>query len=509
MNLDEPVALSIQDNITKLEEIFKDCDDVKMRRMKLGGQTKIEACILYVEVAVNNLTIEESVIGKLLGKLWNMEPQDQYNYLRDNALGITDVKQLDTFKDARMGVLIGDAVLFIDGYDKAIKISSKGYPNMGIQETKTEQVLRGSREGFSDAVKANTALIRKRIRNTDLKVKEKILGVKTNTTVALVYVESIVRKEILDDINKKLTEFEVDGMTDSGIIEQLTEQFQNSPFPQYQTTERPDKAAMAALEGRIVLLVDNSPVALLLPTTFNSFFQASDDYYNRWQIVSFVRVLRYIAAFLAMALPALYLAITSYHTEMLPTTLALSFAAARAGVPFPALIEVLLMELSFELIREAGIRIPGPMGSTIGIVGGLIIGQAAVNAKLVSPMVVIIVAITALSSFAIPNDEFASAFRLIKYIMIILSSFMGLYGFVLSCILLLIHLASLKSFNIPYLMPFVGPDINQYHDEKDFIIRFPLKKITHRSIFSTQGNRTKLKTTDQKKKDNIFSSEKR
>lgn len=488
-----PITKSLSENLKVINELFKDCDDIKSRNMRIGNKSNIEACIFYVEVAVNNLTIEESVIGKLLSRLWDMTPQEQYDYLDANALGITDVKELKTMEEATMGVLVGDAVLFIDGYDKAIKIKSKGYPFMGVQEAKNEQVLRGSREGFSEALKSNTALIRKRIRNTDLKIKEKVIGVRSNTTVALVYVESIVRKEVLEEIDKKLDNFKIDGMMDSGVVEQLIEEYSYSPFPQYQTTERPDKAAMAVLDGRIVLLVDNSPVGLILPTNYNSFFQATDDYYNRWGIVSFVRILRYIASLFAMALPALYLAILNYHPEVLPTTMLLSFAAARQGVPFPALIEVLVLELSFELIREAGVRIPGPMGSTIGIVGGLIIGQAAVEANLVSPIIVIIVAITALSTFVIPNEEFVSAFRLIKYFMIIFSAFMGLYGLVLAGLVVIIHLSGLESFKFPYLSPMSGAEINNYQDQKDFIVRFPLKKIINRSIFASPQNKRKLK----------------
>lgn len=280
---------------------------------------------------------------------------------------------------------------------------------------------------------------------------------------------------------------------DSGIIEQLIETYSYSPFPQYQTTERPDKAATAILDGRIVLLADNSPVGLILPVNYNNFFQAADDYNNRWEIVSFVRILRYIASILAMALPALYIAVLNFHPEVIPTTLLLSFVAARQGVPFPAVIEVLLMEVSFELIREGGVRIPGPMGSTLGIVGGLVIGQAAVTANVVSPIIVIIVAITAISTFVIPNEQFVSAFRLIKYFMIVLSALMGLYGLVLAGLVILIHLSGLESYGFPYLTPLTGADINSYEDQKDLLIRFPLKKILKRSIFSSPSNRRKLR----------------
>ena len=281
------------------------------------------------------------------------------------------------------------------------------------------------------------------------------------------------------------------------MIEQLSEEKWYSPFPQFQTTQRPDRAAMSILEGRVIVLVDNSPTGLILPTDYNSFIKTSDDMYNRWEIASFGRILRYMAAFFAMTVPGLYLAVTNFHTQVLPTTLLLSFAAARQGVPFPAVVEVLLMEIAFELLREAGVRLPGAMGNTIGIVGGLIIGQAAVEANIVSPIVVIVVAFTALCSFAIPNEEFATSFRLIKFLFIFLCSWLGFYGFLYGLLLVLIHLSHLKSFGIPYLMPFVGADLNQYDDERDSLIRQPLFLMRRRPIYARRDQRVRLRRKDK------------
>ncbi|MBR1390079.1 MAG: spore germination protein, partial [Lachnospiraceae bacterium] len=232
---------------------------------------------------------------------------------------------------------------------------------------------------------------------------------------------------------------------------------------------------------------------LILPTNYNSFIQTSDDYYSRWEIASIERVLRYLASFFAMALPGLYLAVCNFHTQILPTNLLLSFAAARQGVPFPGVVEILLMELSFELLREAGVRLPGAMGNTIGIVGGLIIGQAAVEANLTSPIVVIVVAFTALCSFAIPNEEFATAFRILKFFYIALCAWLGFYGFLTATLAVLIHLSHLKSFGIPYLMPFVGADLNDYQDERDSIIRMPLFALNRRPVYARRDRRVRLR----------------
>ena len=340
---------------------------------------------------------------------------------------------------------------------------------MGINEADSEKVVRGSNEGFGDSVKQNAALIRKRIRSPQVKVKEKKMGVRSNTNVYLVYMEGIASPELVAKIEERLEGFEIDGVLDSGVIEQLSEEKWYSPFPQFQTTERPDRAAMSILDGRVVVLSDNSPIALILPTDYNSFIKTSDDYYNRWEIASFERLLRYLASFFAMTLPGLYLAVTNFHTQILPTTLLLSFADARSGVPFPAVIEVIIMELSFELLREAGVRLPGAMGNTIGIVGGLIIGQAAVEANLVSPIVVIVISFTALCSFAVPNEEFATAFRLLKFFFIGICAWLGFFGFLAGLLAVLIHLSHLKSFGVPYLVPFVAADLDDYEDERGFL----------------------------------------
>ena len=300
----------------------------------------------------------------------------------------------------------------------------------------------------------------------------------------------------LSTMKQQLQRYEIDGILDSGMLEQLSEKHWLSPFPQFQTTERPDRAAAAVLEGRIVLVTDHSPQVLILPSDYNSFFQTSDDWYNRFQVASYARILRFFAAILSMIFPAVYVAVATWHTSLLPTKLVLSMAEARQGVPFPALGEILLMEISFELLKEAGIRLPGPMGNTIGIVGGLIIGQAAVDASLVSPIVVIVVAFTALCSFAIPNEEFASAFRILKYGCIFMGAWLGLYGVALSGLWVLIHLSHLNSFGIPYLMPYVAADVNGYEDKKDSLFRFPLKYCVRRPIFARRGERIKLRKRD-------------
>lgn len=496
---DQAVSKKLDENILWWKQQFSDCADIKMRPMCLGKDMNVRAFLSYIEVTGGKNMMEDSLLGKMLSRLNIMENATLYEALQENGLGISDATPFAKMSEAASGMLTGDTILFVDGFDRALKIPDKGYPGMSLQETESEKAIRGSNEGFGGSIKQNTALIRKRLRSVDLKVAECKCGRRTSTNVDLMYLNGIVRPEIVSEMQQRLNGFEIDGIGDSGVIEQLTETQWFSPFPQFQTTRRPDRAVMALLEGRGVLLADNSPEALIFPTDYNSFIKTTDDYYTRWEIATFTRALRYVAAFLSMILPGLYLAMTNFHTQLLPTKLLLSFAAARQGVPFPGVVEVLLMELSFELLREAGVRLPGAMGNTIGIVGGLIIGQAAVDANIVSPMVVIVVAFTALCSFAIPNEDFATAFRLLKFAFIGLSAALGFYGFLLGLLVLLIHLAQLKSFGMPYLMPFVGADLNDYQDERDTLVRPPLQVLPRRPFYANPKNRIRLRMKTMQK----------
>ena len=490
------ISKKIEENESAIKEAFAHCDDLKFRKLTIGENASVRGFVCYIEVNAGNNLI--NVLGRMLAYMETLSKEQLIETVKGNAFALSDADPYTYMEDAIRGVLIGDAVLFIDGVDAALKMPDQGYPKMGISKSEAEKVVRGSDESFAESEKANTALIRKRIRNTKLKVKEFQVGVRSFTNVAIVYIEDLAEKALVGEIHRRLTEYDIDGVMDSGVMEQLAEESWISPFPQFQSTRRPDRAAMEILNGKVVVLVDNSPVALLLPTDVNSFLKTTDDYYNRFYMATFARVIRYVAAFFALTLPGLYLAVTNFHTQILPTPLLLSFSKAREGVPFPAALEVLLMELSFELIREAGVRLPGTMGNTIGIVGGLIIGQAAVEANLVSPIVVIVVAFTALCSFAIPNEEFAFSFRVLKFLLIALSAWFGFFGFLIGLFLVLVHLASLKSFDVPYLSPYVGAQLNGYQDEKDSVVRFPLRMLWKRPMYANASERVKLKKKNDK-----------
>ena len=332
------ISLTLAENESVIRTWCENCDDIQIRPMKLGKTGGTGALLIYVEVAVSCVMLKDSVIGKLLNRLMEVPEADIPGVLSENQLGISDTLEFDTLEDAFASMLAGNAVLFVDGYDCAVKIGSKGYPNMGVQKAESEKVLRGSNEGFSDSVKTNTALVRKRLRTTDLKVEEIHFGARSDTVLALVYEKELIYPKFLEEVKQQIAGWEVDGVFDSGMVEQLCEPQWKSPFPRFETTERPDRAAMEILDGRILLLCDNSPVGILFPASFDSFLKVSEDRYHHFLIASFERLLRYAAVFLALWISGGYLAVTGFHTQVLPTKLLLAFAEARKGVPFPGIL---------------------------------------------------------------------------------------------------------------------------------------------------------------------------
>lgn len=470
------------------------CADILIRPMKLGEERKVDCLMVYIEVAVSNMMLDDSAIGKMVNHFWEVSPERIQEFVRNNSLGIADVKKLETMEEVFSALLAGNAIFFMDGYDQAMKISSKGYPGMGVSEAETEKVIRGSREGFTDSVKTNSALVRKRLRDTRMKVEEHQIGTRSHTMLQMLYMEDLVHEKLLEDIRERLDTYEIDGILDSGMLEQLTEDNWYSPFPQYQTTERPDRAAQEILNGKIILLCDNSPAALILPSSFQGFMESSEDWNQRFEMASFLRALRYVALACATLFPGVYLAVIRFHTQILPTNLILSFAEAREGVPFSSVAELVFLELAFELIREAGVRVPGALGNAIGIVGGLIVGDAAVSANLVSPIVVMIVALTALGSMTIPNEEFASAFRLVKYVFLFLGGYLGIFGIVLGIYVVTAHLAGLLSFGMPYLLPFVKKE--PVKGVGDGILRMPFRKRRQRPLYARRDESLRLRRKD-------------
>lgn len=496
------ISRDIKENIEILDILFEDCGDVVKKSFVLSRADEIGIIhIIYIDGLTDNSMIEETIIKPLTYEWRDAEESDLFEAIYHMEAQTVDIEVENSFDSAVHAVLKGDTAVFVDGADRAMVISSKKLPLRSISESDSEAGMRGPKDSFNEGFRQSTALIRRRIKDAKLRIEQGYIGIRSRTDYAVIYLKGVAKEELVDEVKRRISKYEIDGIFDSGMAEHIMEDDYYSPFPTFQATVRPDKVASGILEGRVAVVFDNSPEVILAPNNFNMLLQASDDYYNRWAVGTFARIIRYIATFIAISFPGLYIAVTVYHSEMLPTKLLYAIASSRTTVTFPIIAEVIIMEFLFELLREAGIRLPGPLGNTIGVVGGLIVGQSAVEAGIVSTMVVIVVALTAIASFAIPNEEFASVFRLLKFFLIITSSVFGLLGFILGLLLVAIHLAGLESFGVPYMLPVVGkPD--KSNDGKDFIIRAPIKKMVYRPAWARQGNRVRLKECETNGSDN-------
>lgn len=465
----------IEYNINLMKDTFKDANDLVFREFKVGGPDGLRMFLCYIDGMADKLLLDEFVLTPIMLTAREVKPdfEEIKNRIteatRMSAMTVSDYKEVDKMEDVFLNVMSGETALFVNGYDRAVIIATRLWPARGPSEPMSETVIRGPRDGFTETIRFNTALVRRRIRDTNLKIKQLQVGERSKTDIALVYIDDIVKKSLVEEIEKKLKQISIDAVLESGYIEQFIEDKSITVFPQMQATERPDVVAGRIYEGRVAVLVDNTPFALIIPTGLNAFLQSPEDYYTRPTVATFLRYIRLVSLVISVVAPSMYIALISFNPGIIPSKLLFSIAASREGVPFPAFIEAFIMELTFELLREAGVRLPRAIGSTIGIVGGLVIGQAAVSAGVVSPIMVIVVAVTAISSFAIPNYEVAAGFRLIRFILMILAAIYGLYGVILGLIGTLIHLVNLKSFGIPYLVP-IAPFYPRSVKDTSFLI---------------------------------------
>jgi len=480
------LSKNLERNLKLFREILGESNDVIIRRIEVSG-TKV--AVLYLEGMVDIDVINDYILKPLLLEVRQVGPNRKYGSkelfcrIMDNAAPIGEVQEVNDFDKLIFLFLTGIAAILVDGNDRAFMVNAKGWQERAVTEPDTEKTIRGPRDGFTETLRTNTTLIRRRIRDPSLRVVITQIGRRGKTDVALLYIKGVASPDLVDEVKKRLETIDTDVILDSGYIAQFIEDSWWSIFPTLQETERPDKVVAGLVEGRVAIIVDNTPFALIVPANINMFMVSPEDAYLRWTGGTFLRLIRFGANFIALLLPGLYIALTSYHPEMLPTSLALSIAAGRENVPFPAFIEAFLMELSLELLREAGVRLPGPLSQTIGIVGGLVVGTAAVQANIVSPIMVIVVALTAIAAFAVPTFSFGVAIRQVRFFFMILAAVLGLYGLMLGILILIGHLATLKSFGMGYLEPFspLSP-----RDLKDVMIRLPLPSM-HTRPHSLRG----------------------
>lgn len=485
---DEPLSNHLERNIEVIKTLIGDSSDIKFRRFRIGTKEPVPAVVVYVDGMVEKNLIELSLLKPLMAVQDMKSPtatKDYLDHLKEEHLSVLELVEVETYKGAVDAVLGADALLMVDGLNIGIVLGYKSWEHRGIAEPATETLIRGPREGFNEVLKVNIALIRRRVKDSSFKVEMLKVGKRSKTDIAVMYINEVANPAIVQEVKRRIDLINVDSILESGYIEQYIEDNPFSPFPQLQFTERSDKVAGSLYEGRVVIMVDGTPFSLIVPAVFAHFMATPEDYYERWILMSVIRFFRTISLFNAILLPAIYVSIVTFHQEMLPTQLALAIAGARVGVPFPAFVEAFIMEVTFELLREAGIRLPSAVGQTVGIVGGIIIGQAAVQAGLVSPITVIVVALTAVGSFAIPSFNTAISLRLLRFPLLILGAISGLFGVMFGLIIIVLHALNLKSFGVPYLAPLSPSHLKGLSDT---VIRAPLWTMRFRPFLLRSRN---------------------
>lgn len=471
-----PILSVLDDNVKNIREILCNSEDIIFCEFSLGHNIKKKGLLIYVDGMTDRNMLQINVLQPLMD---NIKPSEikgiSMEKLKKNIITISDTIVIDNIDNLVDNLLSGSTIMIVDGLDKALVINAIKLEQRSISEPETENVVRGPREGFTENIHVNTTLLRRKIKDPSFCIESIKLGDKTNTTVSLAYLKNVAEAELIREVKTRLNKINIDAVLDSGYVEQFIEDNPSSIYPTIGNSEKPDVIAAKILEGRVAILVDGTPFILTVPMLFVESFQVSEDYYSRTLLSSFIRLLRFLSYTISVLSPAIYVALTVFHQELIPTQLLISIASGREPVPFPAVIEASIMIITFDILREAGVRLPKPVGSAISIVGALVLGQSAVAAGLISPIMVIVVASTAIASFVVPAQTDSGT--ILRYIYLIFAGFAGGFGIIMGLLVNLIYITSIKSFGVPYFSP-IAPLI--LSDLKDTFIRMPLWTILNK-----------------------------
>lgn len=493
------IVPDLTENMERMKKEFNmpESKDIIMRKFKAAKET--DAFILYIDGMIDKNTVNNFILRPLMSteNFKYFKEGSVIDYITDNVLPVNQIIKESKYDKAIDYVLNGTTAVFIDGCEECIIVENQGYEKRNIEKPVTEDVIRGAQEGFTESIHTNISLIRRIIKNKNL-VAEIIPIDRTNkTNCAILYVKGIANPTVIREVKKRVTGLNIDFISGSGMMEELISNQTLLPYSHIMTTERPDRTASYIMDGKVALLIDGVPFASSMPTSFFESIQSSEDYSLKWQYATFLRYLRIFALFITLLLPGLYGSIILFHQEMIPTELLNSIIYSRENVPFPTMIEIIFMEVSFELIREGGIRVPGVIGNTLGIVGALILGQAAVQAQLASPILIIIIAVVGISSFAIPSYSMAFELRLLRFVFILFGAVAGFYGISVAFVIIIGLACSIKSFGVPYLTP-IAPKARA---NPDVISSLPAYKQKLRPDYVNSPNKYKAgKVTEEWKK---------
>lgn len=476
-----------EEKVKSLKTLLGNSSDVRIQHIRFGPGDGFSGAVVFVDGLISKLILTEAVLRPL--KDWKGEEgettgEDLLDILRQKVLCATDTRDFASLADLASGCLAGDTALLVEDCAGGLVINTKGWEQRNVAEPQSETVVRGPREGFTENMRTNTSLIRRKIRTGQLHVEQMTVGRKTRTSLCLMYLDGVADPKIVETVKYRIGRLDVEAILESGYIEEYIEDAPFSPFATISYSEKPDVVAAKILEGRVAIVVDGTPFVLTAPMLFVESFQTAEDYYTRPLYASLTRLLRFVGYTITVFGPAVYIALTVFHQELIPTTLLFSIAKAREGTPFPAFFEALIMVFAFELLREAGVRLPRPVGQAISIVGALIMGDAAVNAGIVGAPTVIAIAVTAVAGFLVPAQNDSAS--ILRIVMMVLAAFVGFYGVCFGLLAMLIHLASLESFGVPYF-----DSLAHAQDAKDTLIRVPLWAMTKRPKDLAKGDTTR------------------
>lgn len=490
----QKISKTLADNDTFLQSVLDKSSDIVFRRLQAGNSRAV--LIIFVDGLTDNKLVNNDIVKPLIRYCENrdgvLEDNKISEVLKNQVITSAKLSNAATHNEVVHSILSGDVAILIDGMGEALIASMRAFDKRNVEEPQIESAIRAPREGFTESLRTNTSLIRRRLKTPSLKTELMQVGRLTKTDVIIIYLAGIAADALIEETRRRIRQIDIDAILASGTIEELIEDNSLSIFPQFGYTERPDKLASGLLEGQVGIMVDNTPFVLLAPQTFFRTMQAPDDYYERAISMSFIRLIRYVFLFIALLMPAVYIALSTFHQGMIPTTLLLSMAASRENIPFPAFIEAMIMEVFFEGLREAGVRLPRPVGQTVSIVGALVIGQAAMQAGIVSAPMVITVSLTGIASFTIPRFNQAIAVRVLRFVLMILAGTLGLYGVFMGVLFILIHMASLRSLGVPYLSPLAPLEFSAL---KDVFIRVPWWAMITRPGFTGSEDFKRMKET--------------
>ncbi|WP_168123887.1 spore germination protein [Paenibacillus sp. HB172176] len=433
--------------------------DVIIRAVGYGADGCPLAAVFYIDGLCDADAINNFIIDVLEDSLFMSEEGSRMNsdetsaYIKSLLSGLGPIKRIDNMAALFSSALSGEAIIMLRGSKAAFSADIRKWKSRDVTESVNQTSIRGPRESFTENIRISTALIRRKLKDPRVWVETITIGRITKTDVVLMYVNGLAKPSVIKEARSRLQQIDIDGILDSGYIEEEIRDHKTSLFPTVYNSELPDNVAAQLLEGKVAILVDGTPNVLLVPTQLVTFFQSAEDYYQSAYYSSMLRLLRFFSVLISLLFPSLYIAITTFHREMLPTSLLISLAAQREGVPFPAFVEALVMEVSFEILREAGLRMPRAIGQAVSVVGTLVIGQAAVEAGIVSAAMVIVVSLTAIATFTLPSYSMSFPFRVLRFGFIGLAGSFGLFGIFMGLFVLLLHLCSLRSFGEPFMSP--------------------------------------------------------